>query len=353
MKPFWATHYLLPGQEHPEAQAVGDALELAREQIAGLVGCDSFELVFTSGGTEANNLAILGGLDLRQPGHVLISPLESDPVVAAAEHLSGHGFEVETMPVGPDGTVDPDDVVDALRSDTHLVCVQLANPTLGTIQPVAEIGRRCRERGVRLHCDATQSLGKIPVSIHSMPVDTLAISGHKFFGPKGVGAIYIRRGQPLHPIQHGEPREMGLRPGSENVPGCVGMGAAAVMATRCAAEAELGLKDMRDELLCGLASVIDPPPTVLCEDTPRLPNTAAIELPVDVACLRQAARQLVVATARSESPPDEMTRALQAIGRNPPQIGRTVHISLGWATTRDEVRKAIDLFADAFETTRS
>jgi cysteine desulfurase len=352
MKPFWATHYLLPDQVHPQANAVSEMLNLAREQVAALVSAESFEIVFTGGGTESNNLAIRGTVDLNDPGHVLVSSIEHDSIEATALALEAFGFDVEHVPCNADGWTDPDDVSFRLRDHTQLVCVQLANPVLGTIQPIAAIADRCKSRGVRLHCDATQSIGKIPVDVTRLGVDTLSISAHKFFGPKGVGALFVRRGLELNPVMFGEPREMGLRPGPENVAGCIGMGAAALMAARCAIEAEVGLRDLRDDLVNRLIAAIHPAPRILAEDAIRLPNTVALEMPGDAARLQQVARDLVLATAQCENPPDEMTRTLQAIGCSAATIGRTLRISLGWTTTRDEVHRAVEILADAWESVR-
>jgi cysteine desulfurase len=350
MQPYWSTHYMLPGQEHPHAQAISETLEHAREGVAMMAGCDPFELVFTGGGTEANNLAILGIQAKQQPGHLLVSELEHDSVLGSAQSLAAQGYEIEMVPCGSDGLVDPDDLAGRLRDDTRLVCLQLANPILGTVQPVREIADRCHNRGVPIHCDATQAFGKIPVDVSQLRVDTVAISGHKFYGPKGSGAIYVRRGLHLAPITFGEPREMGLRPGAENIPGWVGLGAAASLAGRGAVSAADNLAELRDRFLAGLREVLSPAPTVLCEGSPRLPNTIALEMAGDAKRIQRAARKLVLSTAQSETPADEMTRALRAIGRSEIQIKRTVVISLGWTTSRDQLDRAVDLLADACDT---
>ncbi|MEM0925775.1 MAG: aminotransferase class V-fold PLP-dependent enzyme, partial [Planctomycetota bacterium] len=237
MQPYWATHYLLPGQEHAHAFAVSEALERARESIAEMAGCESFEIVFTSGGTEANNLAILGLLGTVEPGHVLVSQLEHESVLGPLRGLRDPRWEIETIPCESDGTVEPLTVEAMLREDTRLVCLQGANAIVGTIQEVREVADRCHNRGICLHCDATQMFGKIPVDLRQLRADTVAISGHKFYGPKGAGAIYVRRGLKLDPITFGEPREMGLRPGAENIPGCIGLGAAAELAHRYCSQA--------------------------------------------------------------------------------------------------------------------
>ncbi len=349
MQPYWSTHFMLPGQEHPHAQVISEALEQAREGVSLLAGCDPFELVFTSGGTEANNLAILGNLAKKEVGHLLVSELEHDSVLRAIQSLSGDAWQIETVPCDPSGVMDPDRFASRLRDDTRLTCLQLANPVLGTLQPVREVADICHNRGVPLHCDATQAFGKIPVDVAQLRADTVAISGHKFYGPKGSGAIYVRRGLHLSPITFGEPREMGLRPGPENVPGCVGLGAAASLAGRCSADAVGNLSELRDRFVDGLHQVFSPQLRVLCEDSPRLPNTITIEMPGEAKRIQRAARQLVVATAQSDDPPDEITRALRAIGRTDAEIKRTIRISLGWTTSRDQIDRAVDMLAEAWD----
>ena len=349
MQPYWATHFLLPGQEHPHAQAIGEAMEHAREGLAMLTGCDPFEVVFTSGGTAANNLAILGQLRPQEPGHLLLSVLEHESVRATAIYLQKLGWDVESFPCDEDGVVDPDDVADRFRSDTRLVCLQAANPVIGTIQPVRETADRCHNHGISLHCDATQMFGKVPVDVVQMRADTVSISGHKFYGPKGTGAIYVRRGLQLSPIDHGEPREMGLQAGAANTPGFIGLGAAAALASRCSSDVTDNLTELRERLIKGLAQNISPDPIVLCEGAPRLPNTIAVEMPGDANRIQRSARQLVMSTARSDDPPDAVTSALRSIGRSESQIGRTVCISLGWTTSRDQIDRSIELLAEAWD----
>jgi cysteine desulfurase len=346
MQPYWSTHFLLPDQAHPHAQAVAEALESARENVASMVGCEPFEIVFTGSGTEANNLAIRGILGKQRSGHILVSDLEHDSVLATAAHL-GVAWQVEAIPCDDGGLIDPDRVRRMLRPHTKLACVQLANPVLGTIQRVREIADVCHSQGVALHCDATQGFGKMPVDVAQLRADTLAASGHKFYGPKGTGALYVRRGLAMSPISFGEPREMGLRPGAENVPGWIGLGAAAVLAERCAADAATSLMELRERFIKGIIGSLSRPVNVVCEGSPRLPNTVALEMPCGARQVQRAARQLAFCTPRSGSPADEMTRALRAIGRSDSEVGRTVRISLGWTTSQQQVDRAVELLADA------
>lgn len=349
MQPYWMTHYMLPDQGHAHAQAIGEALEGAREGVASMAGCEPFEIVFTSGGTEANNLAILGSLSSMSPGHLLVTNLEHQSVLEPAKVLASRGWDVESIPCETDGVVDPDRAAAMIRDDTKMVCIQIANPVVGTVQPISEISSICDKRGVPVHCDATQAFGKMPVDVSTLGASTVSISGHKFYGPKGSGAIYVRRGRNLTPILFGEPREMGLRPGSENVPACIGLGAAAAMSARCAGQVAGTIGDLRDRFHNGLNSALNGEAILLCEDSIRLPNTLAIQMPGNARQIQKAARQLVLSTAQSNTPPDEMTRALKAIGRTDSQVGRTIRLSLGWTTSHDQIDRAIELLAEACE----
>ncbi|WP_146413980.1 MULTISPECIES: cysteine desulfurase family protein [Crateriforma] len=351
MQPFWAEHFMLPGQEHPQAQAVGEAVEHARECVAILAGCDPFEVVFTSGGTEANNLGVLGVAGDHPAGHLLISAVEHDAVTMTSEKLEQRGWDVEVVPCDGSGWVDPDEVQQRIRpGQTRLVCVQLANATTGVVQSVREIADRCHNHGVPLHCDGVQAFGKMPVDVVQLRADTVSISGHRMYGPKGVGALYVRRGLDLSPMMFGDPREMGLRPGSENIPSLIGLGAASNLAARCCVDAANNLSELRDRFVAGLQSAMPDVMSVVAEDAERLPNTVSVQLNANAKAVQRIARTLVIATARSESPPDEMTRALKAIGCSDSEVNRTLRISLGWTTSRDQIDRAVDLLAEAADT---
>jgi cysteine desulfurase len=352
MASYWNEHFLLPCQEHPQAHAVAESLEHARECIAGMLGCEAFEIVFTGGGTEANNLAILGIAARYPQGHMLVSSLEHESVCETAASLLSRGWQIQIIPCRPDGLVDPQRVADMLRPDTRLVCLQAANPVLGTLQPVREVADLCHNKGVAVHCDATQLFGKVDCQAAQFRADTIAISGHKFYGPKGSGALYVRRGFPIQPILFGESREMGLRPGAENVPCWIGLGTAAALASRCAKDASESMSRLRDLLADGLRQAIDPAPLILCESSSRLSNTLAIELPVRARQVQRSARELVFATALSASPADEMTRCLRAIGKQDQSISRVLRISLGWTTSHDQINRAIELLAEAHDVVR-
>jgi cysteine desulfurase len=347
MQPYWGHHFYLPNQQHPLAQAVNESLEQARESVSFLVGCDAFEVVFTGSGTEANNLAILGIAQDQSPGHILVAAIEHDSVISAVESLVKRGWQVESIPCDQFGRVDADSVAQRLRDETVLVCVQLANPVMGTVQPIRQIADVCHKRGVRLHCDATQAFGKIAVDAVTLGVDTMAMSGHKFYGPRGSGALYLRGGLELSPIAYGEMREMGLRPGPENVPAWVGMGVAASLVSRCIDEVEASFYELRERFINGLDSSLEGVVFLCPEDVLALPNTLCVQLPAVASKVQGLARQLVVRSAETDAPPDEMNRVLTAAGRSPGQIARTLQISLGWTTSREQIDRAVDMLADA------
>ncbi|WP_153555332.1 cysteine desulfurase family protein [Roseimaritima sediminicola] len=349
MQPYWAEHFLLPDQEHHGSRAIAEGLERAREGVAEMIGCDAFEIVFTDGGTEANNLAVLGLATDCPPGHMLISELEHDSVWNAARSLQRAGWDIEAVPCGSDGVVVAEEFTVRLRTNTRLACLQAANPVLGTLQPVREVAEACHAEGVLVHCDASQMFGKLPVDISRLRADTLSISGHKFYGPKGTGALYVRRGLVVRPIRFGESREMGVRPGTENVPGLVGLGTAAQLAARCAVEAADRLSELTDRFVFRLRDTIDPAVEVACETSPRLPNTVTLILPTAAHHLQRVASPLIVATAQSAAPADEMTRCLAAIGMAPPQIRGALRVSIGWTTSQEQIDRAADLIAEAWD----
>ena len=232
MLPFLAEHYGNPSSGHHMGRACHEAVEEARAKVASLLGADAEEIVFTSCGTEANNLALKGVAFRHGPiggGHFVISSLEHPAIVEPARFLERLGFGLTVVPCGADGVVDPAAVETALQSDTLLVSIIHANNEIGTLQPIAQIAEICRERDILMHTDAAQGIGKTSVRVRELGVDLLTVAGHKIYAPKGVGALYVRRGVSLEPLLHGAPHESGLRAGTENVPYLVGLGQAAAV----------------------------------------------------------------------------------------------------------------------------
>ena len=221
-----------PSSIHSFGRIVREAVEQARSQVASLIGAGSEEIVFTSGGTEADNMAIIGtSLAHQKRGkHLITTNIEHHAVLDTFKHLEKQGFEVTFLLVDHYGQVTPEQVKEALREDTILVSIMHANNEVGTIQPIAEIGRLTRERGILFHTDAVQTVGRIPVEVDTLNLDLLSLSAHKFYGPKGVGALYLRRGVKIQPLVHGGGQERKWRSGTENVPGIIGLGKAAEIA---------------------------------------------------------------------------------------------------------------------------
>ena len=235
MEPFQRASYGNPSSQHWAGLPARDAVETARSRVAALLCCDATEIVFTSGGTEANNQAIKGVFFAQRAcrwSHIITSQIEHPAVLEPCRFLETLGCEVTRLPVDQQGLVDPDDVRRAMRPETILVSIMHANNEVGTIQPIEDIARIARQHGALSHTDAAQSVGKIPVDVESLGVDLLSVAGHKLYGPKGVGALFVREGVALEPLLHGAGHEAGRRAGTENVVSIVGLGAACEVARR-------------------------------------------------------------------------------------------------------------------------
>lgn len=279
MLPYFSEKFGNASSIHAWGREARKAVETAREQVARLIGADPREIVFTSGGTESDNLAIRGvAIANAQRGkHIITSAVEHHAVLHVCEALEKEGFTVTYLPVDQYGMVSPADVEKALRPDTILVTLMHANNEVGTIQPLAEIGRLLKTRRIYFHTDAVQSVGKIPVNVDELSVDLLTISGHKIYGPKGVGALYIRKGTKIESLAKGGGHERGRRAGTENVPGIVGLGAACAIAAAELESENRRLTELRDRLIKGILERI--PDVVLNgHPTERLPHNVNISV---------------------------------------------------------------------------
>ncbi|HHX73737.1 MAG TPA: cysteine desulfurase NifS [Firmicutes bacterium] len=259
MQPYLTAIYGNPSSIHSFGREARKAVEEAREKTAAALGAEPREIIFTSGATEADNIAIRGvARALQNKGrHLITTAVEHHAVLDACKALEAEGFRVTLLPVDAYGMVSPRDVADAITDETILVSVMMANNEVGTIMPVAEIGQICRERGVIFHTDAVQAIGVLPVNVDELQVDLLSLSAHKFHGPKGVGALYVRKGTKLKVFSFGGAQERKLRPGTENVAGIVGLGRAIELATTDMEAKVSRIKAMRDKLMAGLLAIPD------------------------------------------------------------------------------------------------
>jgi cysteine desulfurase len=372
MRPFLAPDggFGNPSSLHALGQEAHGAMESARESVAALLGAaDPGEIVFTSGGTEADNMAVIGAAFAhREKGrHLVTSSVEHHAILHACDYLEKeHGFEVTRLPVDRFGRVSLEALRGALRPDTLLVSIMAANNEIGTMEPIQELGAICRSAGVLFHTDAVQSAGKVPLNLKVLPVDLLTISGHKLYGPKGIGALYIRRGVQLHALLHGGAHEKNRRAGTENVSGAVGLGAACSLALKEMATEEPRIRGLRDRLEKGLLERI---PFVYVNGHPseRLGNTTnltfdSVEGESLVLALDQAGF-----TLKNDSLPGfevstgsacasgllEPSHVLKAIGVPPDRIHGSVRFSLGHFNTAADVDMALEVIPRAVDRLRT
>jgi cysteine desulfurase len=354
MAPFFAEHFGNPSSGHWLGRACKEAIEDARSHVARLIGADSDEIVFTGGGTESNNLAIKGSLLLNGPpfsGHLVISVFEHPAVLEPARYLQRLGIDVTFVKCSQNGIVAPEAVERALRAETRLVSIMHANNEIGTIQPIREIAEICRVREVLLHTDAAQTIGKIRTHVDELDVDLLTMAGHKFYAPKGVGALYVRRGVALEPITHGAGHESGLRPGTENTPYIVGLGRAARLANKAPEETSDRMAQLRDRLAQRLRHDIPEELWICGEHSPRLPNTLNIVFPrVSAAEMLARVPDLCASTGSAcHSTAITMSPTLAALGMAPEQAHGAMRLSVGWYTSEDEIDRAAGWLVEAWE----
>ena len=357
MLPYLAENFGNANSIHSSGQRARAAVDAARQAVAELLGAKAAEIVFTCGGTEADNLAIFGIVNpCDQPRkHVVTTAIEHHAVLNTAQALEKQGVDVTYVPVSREGIVDPEDIREAIRPETVLLSVMLANNEIGTIQPIEEIGRIAAEEDVYFHCDAVQAAGKMAIDVRKLGVDLLSISGHKLYAPKGVGALFVKAGTELGPMFFGGHHERDRRPGTENVPGIVGLGKAAQLAMEnldADAPRLAALRDRFENALLALPGV-----RVNGSVRERAPNTS--NLSFDAA----GGEALVIALdlqgvmcssgAACSSGAVEPSHVLTAIGLTPDQARSSLRFSLGRPTTEQEIDEAIRIIPPVVERLRA
>jgi cysteine desulfurase len=346
MRPFLRDSFGNPSSMHSAGQEARVAVEEARDKVASLIGAGSEEIVFTSGGTEADNFALKGMAYANDGGrnHIITSSVEHHAVLETCKFLERLGFTVTCLPVDGSGLVDPDGVKRAITKRTLLISVMHANNEVGTIEPIAEIGRIAREAGISFHTDAVQTTGHIPVKVDDLGVDMLAMSAHKLGGPKGVGALYVRKGTRIESFVHGGEQENGRRASTENVPGIVGFGKAAEIAERESDKQAKRLTPLRDRLTRGLTERIDHI-RLNGHPTGRLPNN--VNMSVDGVEGEQVllilnARGICVSTGSAcSASSSEPSHVLLALGLSQEQARGSIRLSLGRETVERDIDRVL------------
>ena len=357
MLPYFSGDFGNAASIHTPGQRGRAAVETAREQVAALIGARPQEIVFTSGGTESDNHAIFGIVRsaLGASKHIITSQIEHEAVLNACQALEKEGgqgagnrpaIEVTYLAVDSNGLVDPEALRDAIRPQTALITVMHANNELGTVQPLEQIGKIAGQNDIYFHTDAVQSAGKIPVDVNALGVDLLSISGHKFYAPKGVGALYIRGGTRLRQLLYGGHHQRGFRPGTENVPGIVGLGKAAELARATLSEEASHISSLRDELERGLLSRV-PQSRANAAAAPRTPNTTNITFPGiegEALIIALDLKGLACSTgAACSSGAVEPSHVLTAISLPPEEARASIRFSLGRHSTEADIAFALEV----------
>ena len=327
------------------------AVEDARKAVAAAIGAQPQEICFTSGGSESDNTAICGtARALKEKGkHIITTAIEHHAVLNPCRQLQKEGFEVTFVMPDREGRIDPEDIRKAIRPDTILVSVMTANNEIGTIEPIGEIGRICKEGGVLFHTDAVQAVGSIPVDVQETGCDLLSLSAHKFYGPKGIGALYIREGTRLNPLIAGGEQERGLRAGTENVPGIAGLGKAIAMAGENEKQNAAHMRRMRDRLVKGIYSSV-PGAALNGPEKDRLPNNCsfrfdgidgeALLLRLDLAGIAASAGSACTAGSR------EVSHVLKAIGLTEAEARSSLRLTTGIHTTEEETDETVKIIGE-------
>jgi cysteine desulfurase len=350
MVPYLREHFGNPSSSHVYGRRAREAVDRARAQVAALLEARPEEIFFVASGTEANNLAIRGvTAALADKRHVVTSAIEHPATAEPCRELQRQGWEVTWLPVDAQGRVRPAEALGALRAGTALVTLMHAHNETGVLQPVAEVAREARARGVLVHTDAAQSVGKLPVSVKALGVDLLTVVGHKFGAPKGVGALYVRQGTPLRPVLLGASHERGLRPGTENVASLVGLGVACEVARRTVGEEAARVRALRDALWERLRAQV---PGLALHGHPeeRLPNTLHVRFPgVSGSALLAATPEVAASTGSACHAGEESAPAvLTAMGVEPRAALGAVRLSLGRTTAPEDIVAAAEALAGAW-----
>lgn len=354
MIPYIESFYGNPSSSYSIGRSNKEAVEKARIQVAQLINCQPDEIYFTGCATESNNMAIKGiaWANRDQGRHIITSEIEHPAVIEVCKYLSSQGIEITYLPVDQYGQIDPKDVENAIRKDTILITIMHANNEVGTIQPIAEIGVIARQKNIVFHTDASQSIGKIETDVNKLKVDLLTIAGHKLYAPKGIGALYLRKGTPIENLMHGAGQEKGIRPGTENVIHIVGLGQACEVALRDFKQNQSNMQDSRNRLLNGLVSQLGNQVHVNGNLEICLPNTLSVAFEnISAHALASFISNDVLISTGSACHSGETTisSVLQAMNLDFRTAAATVRISTGKHTSEEEIYFAIEVLVNAIK----
>ena len=357
MKPYFVEKFGNASTLYSLGRDARRSMENARAQVASLIMAKTEEIIFTSGGTESDNIAIKGtAYRLKDKGnHIITSSIEHPAVEETCKYLEKNGFELTYLPVYEEGIVRVSDLEDAITDKTILITIMHANNEIGTIQPIAEIGKIAREKKIYFHTDAVQTVGKIPVNVEELNVDMLSLSAHKVYGPKGIGALYVKKGVILEPIVHGGGHERGLRPGTENVSGIVGLGKACELAEKNLLDNAKYITNLRDKLIKGVLNSVEQS-YLNGHSIKRLPNNinfrfAGIE--GESLVLHLDSKGIAGSTGSAcSSKKLEPSHVLTAIGLKEVDAHGSLRLTLGKENTEEDIEHAIKSIQEAVETLR-
>lgn len=358
MKPYFTEIFGNPSSIHSFGRDAKHAVDEARDNIAGTINARSEEIFFTSGGTESDNFAIEGVLEAnkKKGDHVISIPIEHHAVINKLADMEKKGYKITFVPVSKEGLVDPQDIKKAITDKTVLVSVMHANNEIGTIEPIAEIGTVCREKGVFFHTDAVQTFGHVPIDVQKMNIDLLSASSHKLYGPKGIGLLYVKKGVRISPIMHGGEQERGKRGGTENVPGMVGFSKAVDIAKGEMAELDIKITKLRDKLTEGILSKI-PDTKFNGHRTKRLNNNVNISIGYiegESILLNLDLEGIAVSTGSACSSSSlEPSHVLLGLGCDHEQAHSSIRFSLGRWSTDEEVNRVLELLPSIVSKLRS
>jgi len=341
-----------PSSMHWAGREAAKLLDDARIEVATEIGSAQSEIVFTSGATESDNLALLGIMRQYQPGkaHLITSAIEHHAILHTAQQLEQEGYDVTYVPVDNQGLVDPAVLQKAIRPETRMISIMLVNNEVGSIQPLAEIGKVARENEIYFHTDAVQGIGYLNIDVNALNVDLLSLSAHKFYGPKGIGALYVRDGVRITPLTYGGSQEMGLKPGTENLPGIVGLGAAIRLVRQHKDQERIRLAHMRESIISKLREKI--PGLIVNGPVSISPHVLSVSFPgadAEMMLIRLNGAKIAVSLGSACTSKDiEPSHVLTSMGLPYEQIESTLRISFGYPTTEDELARFLEVLPEVW-----